>query len=131
MDVSLPQLLDFLTKASYFLAALLFILGLMKMGSPVTAKKGIRWAGVGMVLATVVTFVAPGTWGAHGSDQFIFGAHASPPSCAAETPSGTPCGQPRPAGAGVDQRGTAGQRVPSFLVPMALAAGRGCREATA
>ena len=69
MDVSLPQLLDFLAKASYFVAALLFILGLMKMGSPVTAKKGIRWAGVGMVIATLVTFVAPGTWGEHGIDQ--------------------------------------------------------------
>ncbi len=69
MDFSLPQLLDFLAKASYFVAALLFILGLMKMGSPVTAKKGIRWAGVGMVIATLVTFVAPGTWGEHGIDQ--------------------------------------------------------------
>ncbi|MBX3725896.1 MAG: NAD(P)(+) transhydrogenase (Re/Si-specific) subunit beta [Xanthomonadales bacterium] len=40
----------------------------MKMASPVTARKGIRWAGVGMVIATVVTFVAPSTWGAHGID---------------------------------------------------------------
>ena len=69
MVFSLPQLLDFMAKTSYFLAALLFILGLMKMGSPVTAKKGIRWAGVGMVIATLVTFVAPGTWGEHGIDQ--------------------------------------------------------------
>ncbi len=71
--MSLPEILDFLAKASYFLAALLFILGLMKMGSPVTAKKGIRWAGVGMVIATVVTFFAPSTWGGHGIEPLNFG----------------------------------------------------------
>jgi NAD(P) transhydrogenase subunit beta len=63
------MILDFLAKASYFLAAVLFILGLMKMGSPVSARQGIRWAGVGMVIAAVVTFFAPATWGAHGIDQ--------------------------------------------------------------
>ncbi len=62
--MSLNALLDLLAWASYFIGALLFILGLMKMGSPTTARSGIRWAGVGMVLATVVTFVAPSTWGA-------------------------------------------------------------------
>ena len=30
------------------------------MSSPVSARKGIVWAGVGMVLATVVTFLTPG-----------------------------------------------------------------------
>ncbi len=39
----------------YFLTAILFILGLKKMSSPTTAAGGIRWAGYGMVLATVVT----------------------------------------------------------------------------
>ncbi|HFD87273.1 MAG TPA: NAD(P)(+) transhydrogenase (Re/Si-specific) subunit beta [Gammaproteobacteria bacterium] len=43
-------------QASYFSAAVLFIYGLKRMSSPVTARKGIVWAGVGMVLATLVTF---------------------------------------------------------------------------
>jgi NAD(P) transhydrogenase subunit beta len=67
--MSMPAILDFLAKASYFAAAVLFIIGLMQMGSPVTARKGIRWAGVGMLIATAVTFVAPSTWGEHGIDQ--------------------------------------------------------------
>ena len=41
----------------YFIAAVLFIFGLKQMSSPVTARKGIIWAGIGMVLATIVTFV--------------------------------------------------------------------------
>ena len=41
-------------KASYLLAALLFILGIKRMSSPVTARAGIKWAGVGMVIATLV-----------------------------------------------------------------------------
>ena len=61
-------LLDLLAKASYLLAAALFILGLKRMSSPVTARKGIIQAGWGMVLATAITFVAPSTWGAHGVD---------------------------------------------------------------
>jgi NAD(P) transhydrogenase subunit beta len=71
--MSLPELLDLLAKASYFAAALLFIIGLMQMGSPVTAKRGIRWAGFGMVIATVVTFFAPSTWGSHGIDPINLG----------------------------------------------------------
>ncbi len=42
----------------------LFILGLKRMSSPVTARGGILWAGVGMVLATLVTFLAPVIGGA-------------------------------------------------------------------
>jgi NAD(P) transhydrogenase subunit beta len=38
-----------LIDASYFVAAILFILGLKGMSSPVSARKGIMWAGVGMV----------------------------------------------------------------------------------
>jgi NAD(P) transhydrogenase subunit beta len=52
--------LENLIQASYFLAAVLFILGLKKMSSPVTARGGIIWAGAGMVVATVVTFLFPG-----------------------------------------------------------------------
>ena len=47
-------------KASYLVAATLFLLGLQRMASPRTARSGIQWAGVGMVLATVVTFFIPG-----------------------------------------------------------------------
>jgi NAD(P) transhydrogenase subunit beta len=67
--MGISAILDFLAEASYFAAAVLFIIGLMQMGSPVTAKKGIRWAGVGMLIATAVTFVAPSTWGEHGVDN--------------------------------------------------------------
>jgi NAD(P) transhydrogenase subunit beta len=47
-------------NAVYLLVAVLFILGLKAMSSPVTAKRGIMWAGVGMVLATLATFALPG-----------------------------------------------------------------------
>ena len=49
-----------LIEACYFLAAVLFIFGLKRMSSPVTARGGIVWAGAGMVLATIVTFLFPG-----------------------------------------------------------------------
>ena len=49
-----------LVKASYFAAALLFILGIKRMASPVTARSGIQWAGAGMLLATFATFLLPG-----------------------------------------------------------------------
>src|SRR5271154_3947942 len=45
-----------LTQLSYLVAAALFILGLKRMSSPVTAVSGVRWAGVGMLLATIATF---------------------------------------------------------------------------
>ncbi|MCB1735990.1 MAG: NAD(P)(+) transhydrogenase (Re/Si-specific) subunit beta [Gammaproteobacteria bacterium] len=51
--------MDLLIKASYFAAAVLFILGLKRMSSPVTARGGIVWAGAGMVLATLITFLTP------------------------------------------------------------------------
>ncbi|MEE8235517.1 MAG: NAD(P)(+) transhydrogenase (Re/Si-specific) subunit beta [Gammaproteobacteria bacterium] len=47
-------------KISYFVAAVLFIIGLKRMSSPVTARGGIVWAGVGMVVATLITFLHPG-----------------------------------------------------------------------
>ncbi|MDZ7644252.1 MAG: NAD(P)(+) transhydrogenase (Re/Si-specific) subunit beta [Woeseiaceae bacterium] len=49
-----------LIEACYFIAAILFIFGLKRMSSPVTARGGILWAGAGMVVATVVTFLYPG-----------------------------------------------------------------------
>ena len=48
-----------LIRASYFIAALLFILGLKRMSSPRTARGGILWAGVGMLLAVIATFFLP------------------------------------------------------------------------
>ena len=52
--------MDTLIQASYFLAAFLFIMGLKRMSSPVTAVGGIIWAGIGMLIATLVTFAWPG-----------------------------------------------------------------------
>lgn len=52
--------LSVLVKASYLVAATLFLLGLQRMASPKTARSGIQWAGVGMLIATVATFFLPG-----------------------------------------------------------------------
>jgi len=49
-----------LIQISYFVTAVLFILGLKRMSSPVTARSGILWAGSGMLVATVVSFLYPG-----------------------------------------------------------------------
>ena len=51
---------DTLTQLSYFVAAALFILGLKRMSSPVTAVSGVRWAGAGMLLATLATLAFMG-----------------------------------------------------------------------
>jgi H+-translocating NAD(P) transhydrogenase subunit beta len=58
----MPQWLstDLLIQASYFVTAVLFIMGLKRMSSPVTARSGILWAGAGMAVATLVTFLYPG-----------------------------------------------------------------------
>jgi NAD(P) transhydrogenase subunit beta len=48
-----------LIDACYFLAALLFILGLKRMSSPRTARDGIVWAGFGMLLAVIATLFLP------------------------------------------------------------------------
>jgi len=48
-----------LIEVSYFIAAILFISGLKRMSSPVTARGGIIWAGAGMVVATLATFLYP------------------------------------------------------------------------
>ncbi len=60
MNFTTAELLSLLVKASYFIAATLFLLGLQRMASPKTARSGIQWAGVGMVLATAATFFLPG-----------------------------------------------------------------------
>jgi len=47
----------------YLVVAILFILGLKAMSSPKTARRGIAWAGLGMVLATAATFFLPAPGG--------------------------------------------------------------------
>jgi H+-translocating NAD(P) transhydrogenase subunit beta len=59
----------------YFLTAVLFILGLKKMSSPVTARNGIVWAGVGMVAASLAAFFEPGVF-VHGNVGLIIVAIA-------------------------------------------------------
>ena len=51
---------DSIIQVSYLVTAFLFIMGLKRMSSPVTARSGILWAGAGMVIATLVTFLYPG-----------------------------------------------------------------------
>ena len=51
---------ELLIQISYFVTAALFILGLKRMSSPVTARSGILWAGAGMLVATVFTLAYPG-----------------------------------------------------------------------
>ena len=48
---------NFIIEAAYFIAALLFIYGLKRMASPVTARSGIVVAGWGMVIAVVAAFL--------------------------------------------------------------------------
>ena len=49
-----------LVQLSYFVAATLFLLGLQRMSTPKTARSGIQWAGIGMLIATIATFFLPG-----------------------------------------------------------------------
>ncbi|NKB32283.1 MAG: NAD(P)(+) transhydrogenase (Re/Si-specific) subunit beta [Pseudomonadales bacterium] len=51
--------METIIQASYFIVAAIFIIGLKQMSSPVTARRGILWAGAAMVIATLVTFMAP------------------------------------------------------------------------
>jgi H+-translocating NAD(P) transhydrogenase subunit beta len=49
-----------LIQIAYLATAILFILGLKRMSSPVTARAGIVWAGIGMAVATAITLFWPG-----------------------------------------------------------------------
>ena len=62
--------MDTFIQVVYFIAAILFILGLKKMSSPVTARGGIVWAGIGMVAASLVAFFEPGVF-EHGTNVFL------------------------------------------------------------
>jgi NAD/NADP transhydrogenase beta subunit len=55
--MNMPFAPHLLIDASYLIAAFLFVYGLKRMSSPVTARSGIVWAGWGMVLATLVSFL--------------------------------------------------------------------------
>ncbi|HTX68263.1 MAG TPA: NAD(P)(+) transhydrogenase (Re/Si-specific) subunit beta [Thermoleophilia bacterium] len=46
-------------QLAYIAAAVLFIFGLKSMSSPRTARRGIVWAGVGMLVAVIITFATP------------------------------------------------------------------------
>jgi len=48
---------DFIINASYIVAAFLFIYGLKRMSSPVTARSGIMVAGIGMLVAVLASFL--------------------------------------------------------------------------
>ncbi|MGY6519195.1 MAG: NAD(P)(+) transhydrogenase (Re/Si-specific) subunit beta [Lysobacteraceae bacterium] len=49
--------LPVLAKSGYLVATVLFIFGLKRMASPVTARSGIRWAGLGMLVATAAALI--------------------------------------------------------------------------
>jgi len=51
--------MSYIIDAVYFLTAAVFIIGLKQMSSPVTAHRGIVWAGIAMVVASLATFGAP------------------------------------------------------------------------
>ena len=54
------QIISLVIQASYFAAAVLLIMGIKRMSSPVTARSGIQWAGVGVLVAVIVTFFHSG-----------------------------------------------------------------------
>ena len=49
-----------IVQASYFISAILFIVGLKMLSSPATARRGNLLAGLGMILAITFTFLIPG-----------------------------------------------------------------------
>jgi NAD(P) transhydrogenase subunit beta len=59
MNTDHSALVGLIVDAAYILVAFLFISGLKRMSSPATARGGILWAGLGMVIATLVTYLLP------------------------------------------------------------------------
>ena len=51
--------MELLIEIVYFISAAVFIIGLKQMSSPVTARQGIVWAGIAMVIASLFTFGDP------------------------------------------------------------------------
>ncbi|WP_158773139.1 NAD(P)(+) transhydrogenase (Re/Si-specific) subunit beta [Cobetia sp. L2A1] len=58
--------MNWLVETGYFAAAVVFILGLKRMSHPTTARSGIHWAGIAMVVATLLTFLHPQIDGRYG-----------------------------------------------------------------
>ncbi len=54
------HVLSLAIQAIYLIAAALLIMGIKRMSSPVTARSGIQWAGIGVLVAVIVTFLHPG-----------------------------------------------------------------------
>lgn len=66
--------LNDVVQASYLVATFLLIIGLKRMSSPRTARSGMLWAGVGMLLAIAVTFAyLPGVYRLVGSLEDLGG----------------------------------------------------------
>lgn len=65
-QVDIAQLRSWIVSASFFTAAVMFILGIKRMASPVTARAGIVQAGLGMIVATVAAFFHPEIHGNYG-----------------------------------------------------------------
>ncbi|MDE1835822.1 MAG: NAD(P)(+) transhydrogenase (Re/Si-specific) subunit beta [Euryarchaeota archaeon] len=55
-----PVLLGYVKDGVYILATILFIYALHEMSNPATARKGILWAGAGMLLAILISGILPG-----------------------------------------------------------------------
>ena len=53
--------LPVIAKAAYIVAAFQLIMGIKRMSSPVTARRGIVLAGIGMLVATIATFGITGS----------------------------------------------------------------------
>lgn len=69
MNISVEQvqqIREWVVTASFFAAAVMFILGIKRMASPVTARAGIVQAGWGMVVATMAAFFHPEIHGNYG-----------------------------------------------------------------
>ena len=47
---------DMIIQAAYLVAVFLLIIGLKNMSTQATAQKGLAWAGVGMLIAVVITY---------------------------------------------------------------------------
>jgi len=56
MNLAIGDLID----AVYIVAVLVFILGLKAMSGPETARRGIVYAGIAMLIAVVITYFSPG-----------------------------------------------------------------------
>ena len=52
--------MQWIVDGVYLVVAALFVIGLKAMSSPTKARRGIAWAGIGMILATLATFLVPG-----------------------------------------------------------------------